>query len=192
VTAYGAAWKTGATWPRPPNPIPIDTVTNAGLIWKTGEAYHYDGTLTPPWTSGPAGSRAPLAATGRTAGEGVSSLELAGGVVEVTLVIRPGLSTRIFAVEDGPPSGWVITSVGDGGQLDVTSGRVKWGPFLDGYARTLRYAVTPREEGSGAETFSGVVSCDGESQPIGGVRHIPARRLRLRLDPVTPTDANDE
>ncbi len=48
VTAYGAAWKTGATWPVPPNPIPIDYVTNAGFLWINGEIYHFDATQNPP------------------------------------------------------------------------------------------------------------------------------------------------
>jgi len=39
VTAYGAAWLTGATWPSDPNPIPIAYVTRAGLIWRNGETY---------------------------------------------------------------------------------------------------------------------------------------------------------
>ena len=54
ITAYGAAWKNGNVWPTPPNPIPIGYVTNAGLIWKTGEIYYYDKNLTPPqcWVPG--------------------------------------------------------------------------------------------------------------------------------------------
>lgn len=39
ITAYGAAWKTGAPWPVPPSPIPIDYLTNAASIWKQGEEY---------------------------------------------------------------------------------------------------------------------------------------------------------
>ena len=52
LTAYGAAWKAGTTWPRSPNPIDINYVTNAGLIWKLGEVYHYDATRTPPFVAG--------------------------------------------------------------------------------------------------------------------------------------------
>jgi len=42
VTAYGAAWKTGQTWPNEPNPIPIGYVTRAGALWKGGEVYTFD------------------------------------------------------------------------------------------------------------------------------------------------------
>lgn len=42
VTAYGAAWRNGTTWPVAPDPIPIDYVTRAGALWKSGEAYVFD------------------------------------------------------------------------------------------------------------------------------------------------------
>jgi hypothetical protein len=47
MTAYGAAWKSGATWPVGPVPIPIGYITRAGYLWKSGEAYHYDPTADP-------------------------------------------------------------------------------------------------------------------------------------------------
>ncbi len=52
LTSYGAAWKAGTSWSRPPNPIDINYVTNAGLIWKLGEVYHYDASRTPPFVAG--------------------------------------------------------------------------------------------------------------------------------------------
>ena len=56
VTAYAAAWRSGQTWPIPPSPIPIEYPTNAGYLWRNGEAYHYDGTQIPPscWVPGAA------------------------------------------------------------------------------------------------------------------------------------------
>ena len=47
VTAYGAAWKLGNTWPTPPNPIDINYVTRAGYLWKNGEGYRDDGSAEP-------------------------------------------------------------------------------------------------------------------------------------------------
>jgi len=38
-----AAWKLGQVWETGPNPIPIDYVTRAGFLWKTGEAYRDNG-----------------------------------------------------------------------------------------------------------------------------------------------------
>lgn len=54
LTAYGSCWKTGCTWGTTPTNIPINYVTNASLIWKNGEAYHFDSTKTPPacWIPG--------------------------------------------------------------------------------------------------------------------------------------------
>ncbi len=42
ITAYGSAWKKGAAWAIPPNPIPSDYLSKAGAIWKGGEKYRYD------------------------------------------------------------------------------------------------------------------------------------------------------
>jgi hypothetical protein len=49
VTAYGAAWKTGQSWPVSPSLIPINYMSNAGYIWKVSEIYHHVPGLTPPW-----------------------------------------------------------------------------------------------------------------------------------------------
>jgi subtilisin family serine protease len=42
VTAYGAAWQRGDTWPVAPNPIPESYVNRASFLWKAGERYLYD------------------------------------------------------------------------------------------------------------------------------------------------------
>lgn len=55
LTAYGKAWKSGATWPSGPNPIPIGYITNAGFLWKNGESYDYDATKNPPFVKGSGG-----------------------------------------------------------------------------------------------------------------------------------------
>jgi hypothetical protein len=58
-TAYGFAWKTGATWSEDPNPIPIGHMTNACFLWKIGEVYHFDPNVpegTPPYVMGDATS----------------------------------------------------------------------------------------------------------------------------------------
>lgn len=48
VTAYGAAWRKGSTWPIGPNPIPINYLTRAGTLWKNGETYRFDSSITSP------------------------------------------------------------------------------------------------------------------------------------------------
>jgi len=56
VTRYSAAWRNGALWPQPPNPIPISYVTWAANLWKAGETYHYEPGRAAPqgWQPGPA------------------------------------------------------------------------------------------------------------------------------------------
>jgi hypothetical protein len=49
VTAYGEAWKRGDAWPQGPNPIPPSYVSRAGAIWRGGEYYKVDLSV----TSGP-------------------------------------------------------------------------------------------------------------------------------------------
>lgn len=42
VTAYGAAWRRGDSWPKGPSPIPISYVTHAGALWRGGGSYQYN------------------------------------------------------------------------------------------------------------------------------------------------------
>ncbi len=57
VTAYGAAWRTGTTWPAGPATIPIEFVTRAGYLWRKGGQYHLVEGQPPPacWQEGAAG-----------------------------------------------------------------------------------------------------------------------------------------
>jgi hypothetical protein len=135
VTAYGSAWKSGTTWRNPPNPIPIGYVTNAGLIWISGEVYHYDSSQTPPfcWVPG-AGSgalrqmslRSQVQASG--SGSAVSSFNSTsytpGVGVIVTIAVTPDASTQAYAVEDTPPSGWTVSGIDNGGQFDSANRKV--------------------------------------------------------------------
>ena len=63
ATVYGAAWRRGEAWPVEPNPIPIEYVTRAGFLWRSGEAYCCDFAYSPPllWVPcGAAGAGAPV------------------------------------------------------------------------------------------------------------------------------------
>jgi len=42
--AYNNSWRNKVNWPVGPNPIPMDYVTRAGFLLKTGEKYKYDET----------------------------------------------------------------------------------------------------------------------------------------------------
>jgi PKD repeat protein len=183
ATAYGAAWKQGTTWPNPPNPIPIDYVTNAGYLWKSGEAYHYDASNTPPWV--PGAPAAVAAAADAVQDSGVIALGSGSAIasfgassysaavpLQVTIVVTPGSSTQVYAVEDAPPAGWTTSSIDNGGAFDTGTGKVKWGPFFDNVSRTLHYTVTPASGDVCPKTFVGVGSFDGSSFAIAGARTI--------------------
>ncbi len=180
VTAYGAAWKTGAVWPRPPNPIPIDYVTNAGFLWKVGEIYHFDTAQDPPWVPGAAAS-SPLLETGATltAGAGNSAISsfdplhyTPGEAVEVTILVALDVSTNVYALEDRPPAGWTVSDISHGGSFDTANGLVKWGPYFDNEDRALVYRATPPMGETDPLNFLGQASFDGTSVPIAGARTI--------------------
>jgi hypothetical protein len=87
----------------------------------------------------------------------------------VTLLVTPGASLN-YAVEEEPPAGWSVADVNEGGFF--AGGRVRWGPFADGAARTLSYTATPPAGASGAVTFAGAVGYDSDVVAVSGARTI--------------------
>jgi uncharacterized repeat protein (TIGR01451 family) len=178
ITSYGASWKTGDLWPRPPQQIPINYVTNAGFLWKGGEAYIFDPAANPPWVLAP--GAAALATAPSKAGQGMGSAVsnlvpgeyTPGEGVQVTIAVVPDAATQVYAVEDGPPSGWTISAISDNGSLDAVNGLVKWGPFFDNLDRDLSYVATPPVGETGQQSFSGQASFDGAGVAITGGRTI--------------------
>jgi uncharacterized delta-60 repeat protein len=194
VTVYGAAWRRGDTWPLPPNPIPIDYVTRAAMLWRGGECYRFDDRTNAPfwWVN----CDAPGSADFQSAVAQVSNLPAAqrelpgmfvpGEPLTVTIATHPGGATRAYAVEDAVPTGWPVSAISPGGELDAVNGKVKWGPFLDAAPRDLSYQVVPPAGASGVVTFAGTASFDGAGLPVAGPRQISAgSRLRVALDPAT-------
>jgi VWFA-related protein len=185
TTAYGSAWKRGIDWVRPPNPIPVDYVTNAGLIWFMGEDYHYDASRTPPWVPGVTFKAASVGI-----GSAVSTLApdqyVPGTGVNVSITVTPDGSSSVYALEDAPPASWAIASISDGGNFDATTGKVKWGPFFDHQVRVLTYVATPPPAENGWKSFTGLASYDGQSTFIAGERSIG------RTVSVLPGDADGD
>ncbi len=175
VTAYGAAWKTGATWPTGPSPIPINYVTNAGLIWKSGELYHYDGSTDPPFVPGSSKAVSEYAAAvlGGTAVSAFTPTNYTPGVgVQVRIATTPESSTQVYALEDAPPAGWAVSGITDSGSWDAVNGKVKWGPYFDSTARNLTYVATPPAGETGTRAFAGTASFDGAGVQVTGARSI--------------------
>ncbi|MBS1811226.1 MAG: hypothetical protein JST84_23890 [Acidobacteria bacterium] len=93
-----------------------------------------------------------------------------GVAITVTINVTPDAATQVYAVEDTPPLGWVVSNVGSSGAFDNTNKKVKWGPFFDNAARTLTYVVTPPTGETGNKSFVGSASFDGVSVAVGGAR----------------------
>lgn len=189
LTAYGMAWKSSKYWGRAPYPIPINYVTNAGLLWKQGEIYHYDSALNPPYASGKGVQQsfvynallADMSSTrdgvqralGCTAVAKCSRLRYIRGVsMQMSILVTPMVGVSVYAVEDCIPVGWSVSSISDGGRFDRTTRSVKWGPFFDSKIRRLTYIIIPPVNASGMTTFAGVASVDGLSNNVTGDRRL--------------------
>lgn len=176
LSAYGAAWKTGASWPMDPNPIPAEYVTRAGYLWRQGEVYHYDAKAgTPPlcWLPGPA---AGLASDGDSTGHvepraGVAqrrtTADPATGGLRVVIAVEPAAGQSAYAIEEQIPDGWNIDATSAGGQSDLARRIVRWGPFLDGQAREMSYTLLPGPKPLDAR-FVGTAAFDGQAFRILG------------------------
>ncbi|HEX7862947.1 MAG TPA: Ig-like domain-containing protein [Verrucomicrobiae bacterium] len=86
----------------------------------------------------------------------------------VTLQANPPTGTHAYAVEDTPPVSWAVSSVSHDGVFDRATGKVKFGPFTDGQARTLTYSVRAPLNATGIAQFTGNASRNGVLYPITG------------------------
>lgn len=192
VTAYGAAWRRGETWPVPPVPIAIDYVTRAAFLWRGGECYQVDPVATNAplcWVDcgAPRGADSPSAVAQVSQPPGAQR-RMAGAFVPgeplvVTLAVSPA-AARAYAVEEQSPPGWTVVNITDGGELDALNGKVKWGPFLDNTPRALSYVVTPPASANGMVLLSGNASFDGVSVTVAGAQQLePSCRLGASVSP---------
>jgi hypothetical protein len=95
-----------------------------------------------------------------------------GTAFTVRIQVNVPAGTQAWGVEDRPPQGWTVTAISDGGIYDPNTGKVKFGHYLEGGTRTLSYTVRPPAGSSGIVEFSGIISLDGRTYPIGGQRTI--------------------
>ncbi len=93
----------------------------------------------------------------------------AGQTFTVSIVLDIPGGTQVAALEDAPPSGWVVSNVSDGGTWDAQAEKVKWGPFFGGpYPTLVTYDVTPPGELTGTLCFVGSVTFDAQQEPFAG------------------------
>ncbi|MBI4657721.1 MAG: immunoglobulin domain-containing protein [Verrucomicrobia bacterium] len=201
ATAYGAAWRKGATWPSGPNPIAIDYVTRAGTLWKNGEAYTIDPNIAGPplwWVNNTGGvlrglglkNTVPRAASPSSVSGTLPSVFVPGEtlLVQVSVQLAPGVAA--YAIEERIPLDLVIRQISDGGEFDPINHRVKWGPFFDGTPRELSYELATGRSSPRLLAMTGLASFDGASVAIVGQRqsHASSRLGHVRRLPTGETE----
>ncbi len=87
----------------------------------------------------------------------------------VRLIVNPKTNTVSYSVQDTPPAGWTINTVGENGSMDTGGQSVTFGPFNDKLPRTLIYTVTPPVNESGEKRFIGTGTANDLVSPIVGV-----------------------
>lgn len=170
ITAYGAAWKTGAAWSVPPNPIPIEYVSRAGGLWKGGETYKFDSTSgSPPlcWVNTAVAARS-LRSQDSSATRQVTPASDSSFTVSIS--VSPAETVPVYVVEDQVPVGWEVSAISDNGYFDAGSHKVKFGIFMDNQPRTLTYQLKSPSGVTDAPVFSGVASFNGVNVSIHTLR----------------------
>jgi hypothetical protein len=95
-----------------------------------------------------------------------------GGKFRVRLAVEPGSEVKLYAVEDTPPGGWIVTRITHGGTYDAVTGLVKFGPFTDNKKRVLGYDVSVPQNATGTQRFAGRAFADDVPQTIVGQQAI--------------------
>lgn len=85
-----------------------------------------------------------------------------GSPLTVTLTVVPGAAVGFYAIEEAYPPRWTISSVSDGGAVDLANGKVKWF-FVDNLTRTLTFVATPPSDETEPRTFTGTLVVDADA-----------------------------
>ncbi len=164
VTAYAAAWKSGDTWPVPPNPIPLNYVTRAAMIWRRGEHYVFDPSQGPApacWVPSGGSAGGMLSAMAAATAERLIPEFQPGINAQVQVIANPPSTAASYAIEEKPPRGWTVANISHDGVFDADTGVIRWGVFFDATPRTLSYTVTPPAGVGCLGDFNGEFSHDG-------------------------------
>lgn len=87
---------------------------------------------------------------------------------DLVIQVFPDDATQIVAVEETIPTDWIVSSLNEGGMVDTTNHKIKWGPFADNQTRILTVELLPPSGAIGVFSFSGTVSFDGTEAVVGG------------------------
>ena len=105
-----------------------------------------------------------------------------GQVVEVSLRLEPAAAVSLHAVEEMIPAGWSIQEAPGAAAVDRTTGRIRWGPFVEPLARTLVYRLMPAAETNGLVSWAGSADFDAATVVTTGDESLAPRQR-------TPTQA---
>lgn len=94
-----------------------------------------------------------------------------GSFFQVMLIAMPRSTNDVYAVEDTPPDGSIV-EISANGSYDAINKKVKFGPFLDGYARMLTYRIRLNTNAPTKVFFTGRGSLNGYVSPIVGMKSI--------------------
>ena len=86
----------------------------------------------------------------------------------VTNIVMAAEEVLVYAVEEEVPAGWSVSQISFGGQVDLASGKIKWGPFFDNQSRALTYRLIAPLGVKGVQTIAGTASFNGERIQIAG------------------------
>ena len=100
-----------------------------------------------------------------------------GSPLPVSISVRPFEDAHVYAVEDQPPAGWLVSNINEQGSFDERNGKVKWGPFFDNNERNLTYEITPDATSEETGRFAGVVALDGVDYVVSGSDELPLRAI---------------
>jgi hypothetical protein len=175
VTAYASAWKRGLAWPNAPSPIPQAFVTNAIMLWKSGEAYTNQPGVAAPGTWIPLSAEPlvvkPALATQINAGSSVANvISQADGWFLVNVTVTAPQGTQAFTLEEDLPRGAQVGAVSAGGVFDARGFVLRWGPFMDAGTRIFSYRIRIGGSGtlSGSASFNGSIVKTTGDRALGG------------------------
>ena len=181
VTRAGYLWRLGETYWRDAGVCPACWVPLPTVPLPLPDALRLLDEIATP-RGGP--SLAPEPGTPRPAREtrrprgGVATRQLPAtytpkAPLAVTIAVTPHGDVQAWAVEEVVPAGWRVSDLSANGHWDEAASAVRWGPFFDADARTLRYTLTPPAGATGPQEVTGTASFDGEDVPIGGRHTLP-------------------
>jgi hypothetical protein len=90
-----------------------------------------------------------------------------GKPFEVEIDVRASRDVS-WTVEDQVPAGWRVIGISHGGRFNPETRKVTFGPFQNRTSRTLQYHAISSPTNIGLFTFSGIVTANGQSEPITG------------------------